>query len=516
MEADRRLKEYVEKFNRRDEERLVQSIGNADAYGWMKKQIPLLECPDKELEETYYFRWWVYRKHIKRTPEGYIITEFLPEVPWAGAYNSINCAAGHHLYEGRWLRSGEEYMEDYIRFWLKGSGDVRSYSTWIADAVYQYCLVKGDFRIGLELLPELVANDKQWEREHLHESGLFWSIDDRDAMEYSISGNGLRPTLNSYMYADAAAIASLAEKAGDAQCAAKYRRKAERIKTLVQEKLWDKEAEFFKVFPLQTRETAVSDWSFAHVSAAHSVREEIGFIPWCFRLPDSGYEAAWKQLTDKCGFAAQYGPTTAERRHPRYGYEQADHECLWNGPSWPFATAQTLTALANLLKDYRQSFVTEKDFHRIFSQYTHSHYRVLEDGTRINWLDENLDPDTGEWISRRILKEWGWRADKGGYERGKDYNHSAYADLVISKIFGLEPDDKGGVRVRPMFPKEWGSCRLDRVRCQGREIQIVFDRTGGVYRQGKGFQVWCGGECVYHSAEPEEVFIPCSGAGAKP
>ena len=95
------LEKYVQKFNEQDEELTVQHISNKDAYGWLKEQIPYFECSDKEVEETYYFRWWVYRKHVKETPEGYIITEFLPDVYWAGNYNSINCAAGHHIYEGR-------------------------------------------------------------------------------------------------------------------------------------------------------------------------------------------------------------------------------------------------------------------------------------------------------------------------------------------------------------------------------------------------------------------------------
>ena len=499
------LKKYIEKFNQQDEEFITQYISNQEAYDWLKDNIPLLECPDKEVEETYYFRWWVYRKHIKNTPEGYIITEFLPEVYWAGKYNSINCAAGHHLYEGRWLRDGAVYMEDYIRFWLKGSGDVRSYSTWIADAIYQYCLVKGDFHIALELLPELIKNYEQWERTHKHESGLFWSVDDRDAMEYSISGNGLRPTLNSYMYADAAAISKISGLAGDQRHKEEYCLKAERIKELVQNRLWDETDEFFKVFPLASRKMPVSDWRFTNVVSEHNVREEIGFIPWYFHLPDSGYEAAWKQLMDAQGFLAPYGPTTAEQRHARYMYEQNTHECLWNGPSWPFATAQTLTALANLLKDYRQSYVTNEDFYQLFSSYTHSHYRLLENGMRINWLDENIDPCSGEWISRKILKDWGWRADKGGYERGKDYNHSAYADLIINKIFGLEPTENGEIRVRPMFPKEWEYCRLEQVRCQGRDICIIFDKTGKIYNRGRGFQVWCAGRCVHESPEPEEV-----------
>ena len=63
---------------------------------------------------------------------------------------------------------------------------------------------------------------------------------------------------------------------------------------------------------------------------------------------DAGREVAWQQLTDPNGFAAPFGPTTAERRHPRFN-ERHNHECLWNGPSWPFATTQTLVALANLL-----------------------------------------------------------------------------------------------------------------------------------------------------------------------
>ena len=489
-----------------DEEFIKQHISNEEAYEWMKENIPFLECPDHEIEETYYFRWWVYRKHVKYTPEGYIITEFLPDVYWAGKYNSINCAAGHHLYEGRWLRNGNIYMEDYIRFWLRGNGDIRSYSTWIADAVYQYCLVKGEFQLAVELLSELKENYGQWEKDHRHESGLFWSNDDRDAMEYSISGNGLRPTLNSYMYGDAMAIAKIAEIAGDSACQ-EYYKKAEKIKELVQTKLWDQEEQFFKVIPLESRNCQIRDWSFRKVLPEHNVREEIGFIPWYFHLPDRGFEKAWKQLTQDKGFAAPYGPTTAEKRHSRFNYEQKDHECLWNGPSWPFATTQTLIAMANLLKDYSQTYVTKEDFHDIFAAYTHSHYRIDGRGKKVNWLDENLDPCSGEWISRKILKSWGWKKEKGGYERGKDYNHSAYADIVISKIFGIEPKENGEMQIRPMFPEKWKYCSLQKVQCQKNEISIFYDKTGEVYRKGSGYQVWKNGKCVYRSEKPENVTI---------
>src|SRR5262249_10261551 len=160
-------------------------------------------CPDKVIEETYYFRWWTYRKHIHATPEGYVITEFLPTVPWAGKYNTINCAAGFHLEEGRWLHDPRD-LDDYTRFWFRpDAGHRRQYSTWTAEAILRRALVSGDEALPRELLTALVANYRAWEESNRQASGLFWQDDNLDGMEMSISGSGYRPTLNSYLAADA-------------------------------------------------------------------------------------------------------------------------------------------------------------------------------------------------------------------------------------------------------------------------------------------------------------------------
>ena len=78
------FKHYVDHFNRDDEELYAQHIPNDRAWEFLAKNIPLFECPDKDIERTYYFRWWTYRKHIKQTPDGFVITEFLPKVGWSG------------------------------------------------------------------------------------------------------------------------------------------------------------------------------------------------------------------------------------------------------------------------------------------------------------------------------------------------------------------------------------------------------------------------------------------------
>ncbi len=73
-------KAYIEKFNQNDEELYPQLITNQKSLDWIEREIPRFECPDKILEETYYFRWWTFGKHLKQTKEGRIITEFLPDV----------------------------------------------------------------------------------------------------------------------------------------------------------------------------------------------------------------------------------------------------------------------------------------------------------------------------------------------------------------------------------------------------------------------------------------------------
>ena len=481
------FKSYVDAFNARDEELYVQHVPNKDAWAFLERNIPLLDCPDKDIEEIYYFRWWTYRKHVKKTPDGFVITEFLPKVGWSGKHNTINCPAAHHFYEGRWLHE-PKYLDDYAVFWFRGGGSPRRYSFWAADAYWARHLVRPDKALLTGLLADLVRNYEAWEKSRRDESGLFWQIDDRDGMEVSIGGSGCRATINSYMYGDAVALAKIAELAGRDDPAKEYGRKAARTKQLVQTKLWDADAKFYKTLPRGRGKGRVD------------VRELHGYTPWYFHLPDPGQEVAWKQLMDPKGFFAPYGPTTAEQRHPRFTVSYKGHECQWNGPSWPFSTAVTLTALANLLNDYKQSAVAKADYFKTLKIYTKSHRLKRPDGRVVPWIDENLNPHTGDWISRTRLKTWKngtWSKGKGGKERGKDYNHSTYCDLIITGLIGLRPRADETVVVHPLVPKDtWEWFCLDNVRYHGRTVTILWDKTGRKYGRGKGLQVFADGKPV--------------------
>jgi hypothetical protein len=477
------FRQYVEAFNRNDVEQKINHIDNQSAWEWLRQNVPLFECADKNLEEMYYFRWWTYRKHIQETPDGFVITEFLPDVPWAGKLNTISCSAAHHLYEGRWLRN-RRYLDDYTRFWFEKGGNPRLYSFWAADAIRARALVTHDQQLAIDLFPRLVENYAEWEKTHLDANGLFWQIDDRDGMEFSIGGSGHRPTINSYMYGDAMALGEIAKWAWKNEQSMEFRMKAAKIKALVEDRLWDEATGFYKTLPRGEKQRLVD------------VRELIGYVPWYFNLPGSGREVAWKQLMDPQAFHAPYGPTTAEQRHPRFMF-QNPHECLWNGPSWPFATSQTLTAMANLLNNYRQNYVGKKEYLELLRIYTRSQRIGLAGGKSIPFIDENLHPATGEWLARSLLYKFpeDRQIKKGGKNRGRDYNHSTYNDLIITGLVGLRPRIDHTVEVNPLVPAgALDYFALDGVRYHDWDLTILWDRTGKRYGKGAGLRVFAGGK----------------------
>jgi alpha-galactosidase len=51
-------KHYIDIFNAEDEELYPQYIRNAQSGSFLERNIPLLDVPDREMERSYYFRWW--------------------------------------------------------------------------------------------------------------------------------------------------------------------------------------------------------------------------------------------------------------------------------------------------------------------------------------------------------------------------------------------------------------------------------------------------------------------------
>ncbi len=171
--------------------------------------------------------------------------------------------------------------------------------------------------------------------------------------------------------------------------------------------------------------------------------------------------------------------------------EEHDHECLWNGPVWPFATSQVLVALANLLRNYNQTTVDKEGYYKLLFQCAENHVRTLEDGTVIPWIDENMHPYTSIWLARELLKDTvNYRKGEAYFERGKDYNHSLFCDLALSGLLGLDCKD-GELTVNPLIPESWDYFRVDNLYVGGKNYTVTYDKDGSHYGGKVGLNIEC-------------------------
>ncbi len=494
-------------------------------WDWYKQNIPFFECPDESLTTTYYYRWELLTKHLTygSPNSGYSFTEFIDRPFWSGAYGAISCPAGHQLYETRWLRS-PIVANDYSKYWFRTpNAQPRNYSTWLADSVLAVDAVHPNAELLKDLLPDLMKNYKGWEARHfVPEVGLFWQTGHDDGMEFNINSRqtkdilrgapSYRPSFNAYMWADAIAIAEIARRAEKNDIAATYQAKADALKKTMQEKLWDAKRGFF--FPMfrddeerdgHTSRKLTLTYETGQFAGSEHGRELIGYVPWQFNMldKDKGYEQAWKYLTDPAFFAAEYGPTTVERHDPMFLLQKSC--CWWSGQSWPYATTQTLKALANVLQDdaylsgKMKLPVNNDDYVKLLQTFSKSHRK---DGRP--YLAEALHPDTGSFEGH------------DAYNHSEHYLHSAFCDLVITGLVGLQPGSSSELKIIPLAPAEWDYFALDDVMYHGHRVSVVWDRTGERYNKGKGLLVFADGRLVHTepTLKPVTVRMPPSTSAA--
>jgi hypothetical protein len=496
-------------------EKLALENFGADAP-WYFNRIPFVEIDDEEIQQIYYYRWKLYRAHQREIgPQGTTELEFLEDVPWARKpFTDLNDSSSFHILEGRWLRD-PAIVNSLIDHLYGGGGNDRHFSESIAFAVDGATRVTGDPGPGLRNLDTMRFIFNEWDDHFDRQRNLYWIEPLLDATEYTISSidasgagfssqpstvdsrNGFtggyvfRPTINSYQYGNALAIARFARLAGKPEVAADYARRAEKIRAAVLGQLWNPQLEHF---------TDRYQRSTLYVTKGDFIRgrELAGYTPWFYELPPSDataqpqqtdYTAAWRHALSAKELAGSYGLRTVEPSYPRYmvqyryDKETGKAECQWNGPSWPFQTSQALTALANLLDDYQQSVMTRADYLRLLRQYTRQHF--LSPGHPD--IQEDYNPETG----RPIV----------GLERSHHYSHSTYVDLILSGLIGIRPRTDDVLEVNPLLPvepepgtKPIHYFAVQRIAYHGHDVSVIYDDDGSRYKIGSGLSVFVDGK----------------------
>lgn len=475
-------------------------------WGWYEANIPFFDSPDPELNATWYYRWEVLTKHlVYGSPEtGYTFTEFIDRPFWSGSYGAISCPLGHVAYEIRWLKD-RRVIEDFARYWFETPGaEPRSYSNWYGDAMWATYAVLGDTALLRTVYPHMQMQVEGWTEERWDpEHRMYRWVGAWDGMETNINsrltddefggGEGYRPTLNSYLYADMRAIARAAALFGEAEKADSFAARAAALKERVQEELWDPERGFFFHQFAFDEKGGIEAGSLTYETGPYAGdphgRELIGYVPWQFGLPDPGYESAWRFLMDPAYFRAEYGPTGVEQGDPQF--RVSPRCCVWSGNAWPYATSQTLTAMANLLHDYDQAVVDAGDYVRLLRTYALSHRMEGRP-----YIAEAADPYTGSWAGHNT------------FYHSEHYLHSGFLDQVITGLVGLRPRSDDTLRVNPLVPGDWDHFALEGVDYHGYELTILWDRHGDRYGRGAGLALFLDGREVARVPELREIRTP--------
>lgn len=476
---------------------------------WYLDNIPFFECSDALITRIYYYRWQVFRAHIRDLGEhGHVFTEFLDAVSWERKpYATLNDSAIFPIHDGRWLRD-RRYVDQFIDYLYEGGGNDRHFSESIADAVHAHFLVHGDMRKATRHLAAMKYVFNRWDDHYDFDKRLYWIEPLLDATEYTIAsidasggkdgfggGQAFRPSINTYMYANARAISRFCALDGDERAAAWYAGRARDLRNRIVRDLWNPGLTHF-TDRFQVTNAYVRHWDFIRG------RELVGFLPWYANVPPDRepYARAWSHLLSPRQLRGAHGMRTVEPSYPHY-MQQYRHdpatgrpECQWNGPAWPFQTAQALTGMANLLNDYRQHAITPSHYVMFLHQFANLHMR---DGRPD--IQEDYDPDTGKVIV--------------GLPRSHHYYHSSFVDLVINGLVGIRPREGDALVIRPLVPPKatdpyhlsW--FMLENVPVRGYLLGVQWDADGRRYRRGAGLSVYVDGHRVAHAAGLERLEI---------
>ena len=92
-----------------------------DDHQWYLDNIPFIDTPDKSLQEVYYYRTSVIKRHLKWVAEGegWVVTEFIHPVSWSSKFQTTPDSAPHQVVELRWLRD-LNYNKDVIQQYTRG------------------------------------------------------------------------------------------------------------------------------------------------------------------------------------------------------------------------------------------------------------------------------------------------------------------------------------------------------------------------------------------------------------
>lgn len=247
---------------------------------------------------------------------------------------------------------------------------------------------------------------------------------------------------------------------GDTRAALECFEKYAQIKHSFQKYMWDEGEAFF--LELLSDNEKISEV------------KQVGGIYALLLLDPPNPEKYLENLSSPHKFNQEYGIASTSRDSFAYSPNNTvngarPHTCLWNGPTWPFATSLSLLAIGRYIKNIEDEGLKKKYlsyFRQQLDKYTHLHYFYGD----INrpCLIEHYNCETGLPMSEQ-----------------DDYNHSCYIDIIVRMLCGIEVDETGNLNFSPLdLGIEY--IRLEKIPFQGEEFTVeIHHSKAQLWREDK-------------------------------
>ena len=273
------------------------------------------------------------------------------------------------------------------------------------------------------------------------------------------------------MIANARAISTTAQLAGNASLAAEWSTVASKLYDRMEAVLWNQDIQFWIDVVARSNIPAVG-------------RELIGYYPFRFDQGTSdqfvkGLEAGL--TTDH--FLTEYGPTTLEQSNEYYTeFKNLTYCCLWNGQSWPFSTSVYLGTLARIARTNRSSIITPEFFQNAMSVYARTNY---DDGGHVPFTAEAHYPTIDAWSGSTT-------------NHSEHYLHSTYLDNIFTNLIGIIPTLDDRMELQPLIPSNWSYFAVESLPYHGSLFSILWDQDGSHYSQGTGLSIFQDGTLIHN------------------
>jgi len=167
-------------------------ISQYDDQQWLLDTIPFVDFPEKTIQDVYYYRATVIKRHLKWAHEGqgWVFTEFIHPVSWASKLQTIPDSAAYHVLESRWLRDqsiGKNLIEQYTRGGVEALSGI-TYTHFMQRAILEHAQATGDQDFLTSQLQGMIQSYELWNVQKNNVTGLYHRTPLQDAQEYSLPG----------------------------------------------------------------------------------------------------------------------------------------------------------------------------------------------------------------------------------------------------------------------------------------------------------------------------------------